>query len=127
MLGRNAAASLLCAMTASLIPTYAWACAVPLEPYVPTSAAAIVTATITSARGRDIAAVYEVRRDAIVKKLLDAEPLPSRLIIHMADHVHGTCGADSPPLAVRDRIILYFGVSGGRLSPERWKLLHRAR
>ena len=106
MLGRVAAASLFCAMTASLVPTYASACAVPLGPYDPTSAAAIVTATITSARGRDIAAVYEVRRDAIVQKLLDAEPLPSRLIIHMADHVHGTCGADSPPLAARDRIIL---------------------
>ena len=127
MLSRIAAASLFCAMTASLVPTYASACALPLEPYVPTSAAAIVTATITSVRGRDIAAVYEVRRDAIVQKLLDAEPLPSHLIIHMADHVHGTCGADSPPLAARDRIILYFSISGGRLSPEHWKLLHRAK
>ena len=126
MLGRIAAASLFCSMTASLVPTYASACAVPLGPYVPTSATGIVTGTVTSARGSDIAAVYEVRRDAIVQKLLDAEPLPSRLIIHMADHVHGTCGADSPPLAAKDRIILYFGISGGRFLPESWKLLHRA-
>lgn len=127
MLSRITAASLFCAMTASLVPTYASACALPIGPYHPTSAAAIVTATITSARGSDIAAVYEVRRDAIVQKVLDAEPLPSHLIIHMADHVHGTCGADSPPLATRDRIILYFSISGGRLSPERWKLLHRVK
>jgi hypothetical protein len=126
MLSRITAASLFCSMSATLVPNYALACAVPLRPYVPTGAAAIVTATVTRARGRDIAAVYEVRRDAIVQKLPDAEPLQSRLTINMADHVHGTCGFDSPQLAVKDRIVLYFGISGGRLLPESWKLLHRA-
>lgn len=70
--------------------------------------------------------MYEVRRDAIVQRPRGAEPLPSRLTIKMADHVHGTCGPDSPQLIAKDKIILYFGDAGGRLSTDAWKLLDRA-
>lgn len=124
MVSRIVAAGLLCAVAASLVPGHALACAVPLPLYDPASADAIMTATIIRVRGRDYTEAYEVRRDSIVLMPRNLEPLPSRLTIRMADHLKGTCGPDSPQLAVKDKIVIYFGISRGSLFVDRWKLVH---
>lgn len=123
---RIVSAGLLCAMAASLVPEHASACAVPLPQYEPANADVIIMATITRVRGRGYAEAYEVRRDSIVLKPRDFEPLPRRLTIKLADHLHGTCGPDGPQLVANDKIVIYFGISRGSLLVDRWILVHRA-
>ena len=101
----------------------AHACAVPLKPYDTRMAAAAITATVDSVRGSGFNAIYRIRRTAIIMPASASPPLPSSLQIRMANYVAGTCGPESPPLSVGDRIVLYFQMTEGKIVPSGWAIL----
>jgi hypothetical protein len=115
-----AATSLLCPLSLFFSQGTAEACAVPLQPYDARAAVAAITATVTSVRGSGDMATYRVQRIAIAKPAPGSLLLPTKLELKMIKYSACTCGSQSPMLRTGNRIVLYFEISDGKLTPRAW-------
>ena len=97
------------------------ACTFALQPYDGKNVAVSIKGIVTSARGEGPSAVYLVRRTSIVKRS-GAQRIPKLIKIDMTKLWMGTCGFDSRLLQTGDKILLFFTLSQGRLTPRGWKI-----